>query len=163
LLTMCLYRAVVLLPILSLAAAARTSASNWENVKTLAPGTQIRVAADASKPGTPSQQILGTLESVTDTELVIQQGTGTQSFPRAPIISVSIKTKGRRWRNTLIGMGVGAGVGIGVGYVVVRLNSNDHGLGPCCVDGLVGAIIAPVGGTVIGVSWPTGSPQVYTR
>src|SRR5579863_1944941 len=39
--------------------------SNWDNVKMLAPGTQIRVAAGASKPGA-LQQIQGTLESVAD-------------------------------------------------------------------------------------------------
>jgi hypothetical protein len=43
---------------------------------------------------------------VDDSELVIQQGTGTQSFPRAQIVGVSVKTKGHRLRNTLIGLGV---------------------------------------------------------
>jgi hypothetical protein len=60
-----LTRAVLLLPILSFAAAAQTPVSNWEIVKMLSSGTQVRVAAGTAKP------IQGTLESVTDSELVV--------------------------------------------------------------------------------------------
>src|SRR5579872_1557428 len=97
--TTCLSCAVILIPILALAVWAQVPApdrardSNWDNVKMLAPGAQIRVARDASKPGAP-QQIQGELASVTDSEIVIEHLTGALSFPRAQIVSVSVKTKG---------------------------------------------------------------------
>jgi hypothetical protein len=49
--TTCLSRAVILLPILSLAAAAQVSASNQGTVKMLVTETQVRVAAGTSETG----------------------------------------------------------------------------------------------------------------
>ena len=59
----------------------------------IAPGTEVRVAAGASKP------IRGKLESVTDSSLTVTYKTGTQSFRRPDIQSVSIRKKGHRLRN----------------------------------------------------------------
>ena len=169
--TACLSRAVILIPILSLAAAAqvpasdRTPASHWDNVKMLAPGTQIRVAGDATKPGAP-QQIQGTLESVTDSELIIQPGAGTQSFPRAQIVSVSVKKNEHRRRNALVGLGVGAAAGAAIGFGIGYGQCNKTS-GWCGLDqaggALIGGIGGLVGGTLTGVFWPTGWRKIYNR
>jgi hypothetical protein len=166
-----LSRAVILIPILCLAAAAqvpasdRALASHWENVKMLALGTQIRIADDASKPGAP-QRIQGTLESVTDSELVIKQGTGTQSFPRAQIVGVSVKKNEHRRRNALVGLGVGAAAGAAIGFGIGYAQCNKAG-GWCGLDQAGGAAIGGigglVGGTLTGVFWPTGWRKIYTR
>jgi hypothetical protein len=136
--TASLSRAVILIPILCLAAAAqvlasdRALASHWENVKMLAPGTQIRIADDTSKPGAP-QQLQGTLESVTDSDLVIKQRAGTQSFPRAQIVGVSVKKNEHRRRNALVGLGVGAAAGTAIGFGIGYAQCHKTG-GWCGLD-----------------------------
>jgi hypothetical protein len=132
----------------------------------LAPGTQILVADDASKPGTP-QQIQGTLESVTDSEIVILNGTGTQSFPRAQIVSVSVKKNGHRLRNALVGLGVGTAAGIVIGFGIGHAQCSKTS-GWCGLDQLWGVGVGGVGGlaagTLTGVFWPTeGWRKIYTR
>ncbi len=143
---MIITRALILLPILSLAAAAQAPASKWESVRMLAPGTQVRVAAGTSK------LVQGMLESVTDTDLVLTQGTGPQSFPRAQIGSVSVKKQGCRLRNAFVGMGVGTALGLGVGYGVGQAQGGWDTSGGT----IFGAIVGFVGGTLTGVFWPTG-------
>jgi len=149
---MIITRALILLPILSLTAAAQTPmanhapASKWESVKMLAPGTQIRVAVGTAKP------TVGALESITDTDLVLTQGTGPQSFPRAQIGSVSVEKQGHRLRNALIGMGVGTAAGLGVGYGVGQA----QGGWDTSVGTVFGGLVGFVGGTLTGVFWPTG-------
>jgi hypothetical protein len=131
----------------------------------LAPGTQIRVADDVSKPGAP-QRIQGTLESVTDSELVIQQGTGTQSFPRAQIVSVSVKKDGHRLRNTLVGLGVGTAAGAAIGFGIGHAQCSKT-VGWCGLDQIWGAGVGGtgglIGGTLTGVFWSTGWREIYTR
>ena len=147
-------RAVLVVPFLSLAAAGQTPTSNWEDVKVLAPGTEVRVAADNSKP------IRGKLDSVTDSNLVLRLTTGTQSFPQPEIHGVSVQKKGHRLRNTLIGMGLGTAVGAGIGA------SQTSGCKELLCDLAlpVFAVIGFVGGTVTGLVWPTGGwRQVYAR
>jgi hypothetical protein len=144
---------LLLLPILCVAAAAQTPASKWEIVKAIAPGTPIRVAAGTASP------IVGTLESVTDSELVITQGTGPQSFPRPQIMSVSVRKKGHRLRNTVIGMGAGTAAGIGAGFGYGRAGCDGPG-GWCDlgegVDSAIGGAIGLVVGALTGAFWPTG-------
>jgi hypothetical protein len=154
-----LSRALVLIPILSLAAAAQTPVSNWEIVKMLPPGTQILVVT-----GTPGSGIIkpaqGTLESATDSELVITQRTGPQPFPRAQITSVSIKKPGHRMRNSFIGLGVGTAVGIVFGLTLGAAQADNCHQFLCGlsvpIGGAVFGAIGLVSGTVTGVAWPTG-------
>ena len=122
----------------------------------LAPGTEIRVAAGASKP------IKGTIESVTDAELVLMQGKGPRSFPRPQIVSVSVKGREHRLRNALIGLGVGTVAGFAVGFAVgqsqesgCKASNGCFGLETAGAAG-AGGIIGFVGGTFTGLLWPTG-------
>lgn len=79
--------AAILIPVLSVVCLGQASTSNWENVKAIAAGAQVRVVIGAAKP------LMGTLESVTDTDFVLTQGTGPQSFARARIASVSVRKR----------------------------------------------------------------------
>jgi hypothetical protein len=131
---------------LSLAAAGEAPVANWDTVRMMAPGTEVRVAAGNAKA------IRGKLESVTDGSLIITHATGIQSFERPEIQSISVKKKGHRLRNTFIGMGMGTGAGLGIGAVAAN----------GCTDLLCGLAVAAgvgiglIGGTVVGVVWPTG-------
>jgi len=152
-----LTRAAMLLPILSLAAAAQSPASQWDTLKMLAPGTEVRVASANAKP------MQGTLESVTDSDLVLTQAGGPKSFGRTQILSVSVKGKDHRLRNAMIGLGVGTAAGLAIGFGVGHAQSNncsskggwfcgfDEGVGIA-----VGGVAGLVGGTLTGVFWHTG-------
>ena len=147
-------RAVLVIPLWSLAAAGQAPTPSWEGVKVLAPGTEVRVAAGNSKP------IRGKLDSVTDSSLVLRLATGTQSFPQPEIHGVSVQKKGHRLRNTFIGMGLGTAVGAGIGA------SQASGCKELLCDLAlpVFAVIGFVGGTVTGLVWPTGGwRQVYAQ
>jgi hypothetical protein len=154
-----LSRALILIPILSLAAAAQTPVSNWEIVRMLPPGTEIRVAVGAPGPGL-SKPIQGTLESATDTDLVLTQRTGPQSFPRAQIASVSLKKPGHRVRNSFVGLGVGTAVGIVFGLALGAAQADNCHQFLCGlsvpIGGAVFGAIGLVSGTITGVAWPTG-------
>ena len=152
-----LTRAAMLLPILSLAAAAQTPASQWDTVKMLAPGTEVRVASANAKP------IQGALESVTDSALMLTQAGGPKSFSRTQILSVSVKGKGHRLRNAMIGLGVGTAAGVAIGFGVGHAQANNcskQGGWFCGLDEgadmAMGGVAGLIGGTLTGVFWHTG-------
>jgi hypothetical protein len=147
------HRAVVLIPILSLVATGQIPTSNWDSVKTIAPGTEVSVAAGNSKP------VRGKLETVTDSNLVIGKSTAAQSFLRTDIHGVSVKEKGHRVRNVLVGMGVGLAAGLGVGAAVAN---NCTGIACGGFRVAVGGLIGLGGGIVAGLEFPSGKwRQVY--
>jgi hypothetical protein len=148
-----LHRAVVLLPILSLAATGQVLSASWDSVKMIAPGTEVRVTAGSSQP------IHGKLEVVTDTNLVIGKSSAAHSFSRGDIHSVSVKGKGHRVRNVLIGMGVGTAAGLGIGAAA---GSNCTGIACGGFRVAVGGLIGLGGGIVAGLELPSGKwRQVY--
>jgi hypothetical protein len=153
-----LTRASMLLPILSLAATAQTSESKWDALKMLVPGTEVRVASANAKP------IQGSLESVTDSDLVLRQAGGPTSFGRAQILSVSVKGKDHRLRNAMIGLGLGTAAGLAIGYGIGHAQANNCGNKGgwfCGLDEGVGTVVGGVagilGGTLTGVFWHTGA------
>ena len=147
-------RTVLAIPLLSLAAAGQAPRSNWEGVKVLAPGSEIRVAAGSSKP------VQGKLESVTDSNLILSNATGVESFQRPEVHSVAVKKKGHRLRNTFIGLGVGIAAGLGIGGAAA---SGCKEL-LCELAIPVYAAVGLIAGTVAGLVWPTGRwRQVYAQ
>ena len=146
--------AVLLIPFLSLLANGQTVPSRWADVTAITAGTEIRVDTAASKA------IQGKVASVTDSTLVIKMKTGMQSFEQADVRGVSVKKKGHRLRNTLIGLGIGTGAGLGIG--VGATNGCSEFLCGVAIAGVTG--IGAVSGTVTGLLWRTGGWQpVYAR
>jgi hypothetical protein len=149
------HRAVALIPILSLVASGQVPTSNWDSVKTIAPATEIRVSAGNSKP------VRGKLESVTDSNLVIGKSPTAHSLSRPDIHSVSVKEKGHRVRNVLVGMGVGLAAGLGVGAAV---GHNCTGIACGGFRVAVGGLVGLGGGIVAGLEFPSGKwRQVYAQ
>ena len=150
------HRAAVLLPILSLVAAGQAlSSSSWDGVKAIAPGTEVSVAAGNAKP------VRGKLEAVTDTNLVIGKSSAAHSFPKGDIHSVSVKEKGHRARNILIGAGVGLAAGLGIGAAI---GNGCTGIACGGFRVAVGGLIGLGGGIVAGVELPSGKwRQVYAQ
>ncbi len=97
-----------LMAMVALGAAPQPDNANWDNLKQLAPGTEIKIVLKNVK----SYQ--GKFQSVSDEAIVVQLGKGGQTFTRQNVLRVSIKGEPHRGRRALIGAAVGAGIGLGV-------------------------------------------------
>lgn len=155
-----LIRALAILQVFALAAAAQAPAQNWNNVKALTVGTQVRIAVG-------SRTVNGDLQSVTDDSLAVNSGKGQEMFTRQEVKQVSTKKMGHRLRNTLLGLGIGTGAGVGTGVAIGH--AHDCGTGFLCgvntiAGGALGGAIGLVGGTIIGAVIPTGGwREVYKQ
>jgi hypothetical protein len=84
---------------------AKSPQANWENLKQLAPGQQIRLVLSGAK------SYSGQFRAVSDEAIMARVATGEQTFERQNVLRVSAKGKSRRGRNALIGAAIGAGLG----------------------------------------------------
>jgi hypothetical protein len=128
-----LTRAVAVLLVFALAAAAQSPAQNWDNVKALAVGTLVRIAVGSRTVG-------GNLQNVSDDSLAFNSGKGQEMFTRQEVVRVSVKKSDHRRRDALIGLGIGAGVGALFG-----------GAASCETGGHVPCISKPSRGTLVGI------------
>jgi hypothetical protein len=149
--------AVLLIFVLTFAltAPAQSPAQGWNNVKALAPGTDVRINLN-------SRTVRGKLQSATDDSLAITSDKGPEMFARPDVARVSLRTKGHRLRNALIGLGVGAGIGAGVGAA----SSCNHCISPISKDEAIGIGAGGLGalGAIVGALIPSGGwREVYRR
>lgn len=151
-----LINTITLIPILALSAAAQTSSPGWDVVRAITRSTEVRIVSDNAKA------VRGRLESVTDSLLLISPG--AQSFARAQIVSVSLKRKGHRVRNAIIGIGVGLVAGIGIGLATASRCQGEI-CGIAAAGGVIaGGVLGMGAGAIAGVAWPSGGwRQVYSR
>jgi hypothetical protein len=130
----------------------KSTQANWESLKQLAPGQEVRVVLnDAKSYG-------GQFQSVSDDGIVLRLGKDSQTFERQNVLRVSTRGKSHRGRNALIGLAVGAGAG-----VVVGVASPELGQGKCaqgsCVDAGTVSMVGFWGGVLgagLGAAIPTG-------
>jgi len=148
-------RIAAALLLLAATVAAQTNASNWNTVKALAAGTDVRILNG-------SRTVNGKIEGVTDETIVVNSGKGQETFKQQDVLRVSLKKNGHRMRNALIGLGVGAGVGVGVGAAA---DANCTGL--CFGANFAKAIFTPLGavaGVLVGALIPTGGwREIYKK
>lgn len=137
---------IVLFPALAIA--------GWDNIRALAPGTQVRVVAGNA------QKVSGTLESVTDTTLLLLNNAGRQPFEKTQIASISVKKPGHRQRNILIGLGVGLAAGAALGAAAGDCRTCKQNQAPLGYAIGGGAFW----GSLVGAVWRTGGwRKVYER
>jgi len=137
----------------TLMAAAQFPAQNWDTVKALTTGTEVRIV-------TSSHAIHGEMIRATDDTLVVTSGKGQEMFTHQEVTRVSIRKKGHRLWNTLLGFGAGTGIGLGIGA------ASEAGCRGwfCGLNTAAGGVIGAVGGTVAGAVWPTGGwREVYKQ
>jgi hypothetical protein len=151
-----------LLALLATTAVAQKKAGDWNTVKALSTGTDVRVK-------TGSRTVSGTIDRVTDDTLTMTSGKGSEMFNQQDVARVSVGKKGHRGRNALIGLGIGTGVGFGIGAAVDHVGSCRGGVGFGCI-GLYNpgkVVFTPVGalaGTLVGALIPTGAwREVYEK
>jgi len=93
--------------------------AGWEELKSLAPGHKTEVAL------IKADTVKGSFVSATDTAIVVRDGTGERSIPRAEIKKIKIADPSRRLRNGLIGTAIGAGAGLAIGWAVCPHCANE--------------------------------------
>lgn len=150
-------RLAELLALVATAMAAQTNVVNWNGVKALATGTQVRISAG-------SRPVDGKIDRVTDDALVVTAGKGRETFDRQQVSTVWLRKPSHRGRNALIGLAAGTGAGLGIGMAVSRTNSAQLSIIPS------GAIVAgftvagALGGSIVGVVIPTGGwREIYRK
>ena len=135
----------------------QTLPTNWDRLKQLAPGAELRV--ELKDRGA----VLGEFQSVTGESLVINSRRGQETVTQQTVARVSSKRRSHRTRNALIGLGIGAGAGLGVGAAVDSKNCHTC-FGPN-LPNIGKEICTPLGalaGALIGFLIPTGGwREVY--
>jgi hypothetical protein len=132
-------------------AVAQKSAGDWNTVKALTTGTDVRVK-------TGSRTVSGKLDRITDDTLVMTSGKGSEMFSQQDVTRVSVGKKGHRGRNALIGLGVGGGTGYGVGAAA------DSGCTFICLGRAIALPMGAIAGTLVGAVIPTGGwREVYEK
>ncbi len=126
------------------AADRKTQQANWDNLKMLTPGEEIKVVQKDVK------SYRGRIQTVSDDAIVVRTASGEQTFKHEDILRVSSKSEPRRGRNAAIVAGIGAGVGAGLGGNA-GANNGDAGLG-ALGGGIFGALL----GAGTGVLLPSG-------
>ncbi|MBZ5636846.1 MAG: hypothetical protein LAO55_27295 [Acidobacteriia bacterium] len=144
------------LALLTTTMAAQTNVADWNTVKALTTGTQVRITAG-------SRTVRGEIERTTDDVLVVTTGKGQEMFDRQEVSVVSVKQTSHRKRNTLIGLAAGTGVGLGIGIATRPKPGQLEVITPDAITAGFTAAGA-IGGTLVGVIIPTGGwREVYKK
>ena len=131
----------------------QTGKSDWGNLRQMRSGQQVETVLKDAK------SYRGTLQSVSDDGITIRAVSDEQTFLRANVLRVSVKGKGHRLRNAVLGAGIGAGTGTVVGAAVCGQRSSY-----CKVSQGIsfGARVVGLIGAAVGVLIPTGGwHEVY--
>jgi hypothetical protein len=137
---------------LILPAAAQTA--NWESVQALPPGIVSRVRL------TGDELVQGQLGSVSDDRVVLYLKDAQRMLSRREIAQLSVKKKGHRARNALLGFGIGALGGLAVGAAADARRGHPGFVSDKALCTPLGAI----GGAIVGAVLPTGGWRtVYER
>jgi hypothetical protein len=150
-------RTAALLFLLVATVAAQTNASNWNTVKALSAGTDVRIM-------TGSRTVNGRIDRISDDTLMLASKGGQEKFKPQEVARVSVHGESHRRRNMLIGIGIGAGGGLALGAAAAGTCSGTicGGHGPAVVVGVAGA--GALLGALIGAVIPTGGwREIYKK
>lgn len=143
--------------LLAAPATAQTNASNWNTVKGLTAGTDVRIM-------TGSRTVSGRIDRISDDTLILTSKGGQEVFKPQEVARVSVRGESHRRRNVLIGIGIGAGGGLALGAAAAGTCSGTicGGYGLAVVTGVAGA--GALVGTLIGAVIPTGGwREIYKK
>jgi len=150
-------RAVAGLLAFGLALPAQSALQDWNNLKALAAGSDVRVEAGG-------RTTRGKWQGATDDALTIDAGRGPEMLARAQVTAVAVRGKSHRVRNAVIGLAIGAGAGAGIGAATVGsctgfcISPITRGQAAGIAAGALGAL-----GALIGAVIPPGWHQAYAR
>jgi hypothetical protein len=145
-----------LLALMATTLAAQTNVADWNTVKALTTGTQVRITVG-------SRTVRCGIDRTTDDALVVTTEKGQEMFDRQEVSVVSVKKPSHRKRNTLIGLAAGTGVGLVIGIATRPRPGQLEIITPDAITAGFTAAGA-IGGTLVGVIIPTGGwREVYKK
>src|SRR5258706_6743706 len=121
---------------LAATAFAQPNATDWNTVKALATGADVRLTAG-------SRTVQGKLLRVNDENIVLALGKSQEMFPQQEVLRIRLKGDSHRGRNSLIGLGGGGAVG---GIIGTATYSECNSF--CILNPSRGALAA--GGAIVG-------------
>ena len=124
---------------------AQSSQNNWDNLKRLAPGDDIRIVLNDKK------SYKAEFQSVTDEAVVVRLAAGDQAFDRQSVLRVSTQGKSHRLKNAALGTAIGVGLGAILAASTSRNDSEAQAIGWVVIPPLTGAA-----GAGVGAFLPTG-------
>jgi hypothetical protein len=130
------------------AADRKNDQANWDNLKTLSQGQEVKVVMNDLKAYS------GVFQDVSDEGIRVALHTGNATFARQDIFRVSSKAGTHRLRNAGVGAAIGGGSLAGIAAAKGD-SSGDFGTGAVTVMGLIAgsAIGAVVGALVPSQAW----------
>ena len=133
------------------AADSRNGSGNWDNLKKLAPGDDIRIVLNDAK------SYRAKFQSVSDEAIVVRLVTGEQTFTRENVLRVSTKGQSHRLRNAALGAAIGVGVGFAAAAGTSRNDPEAQAIGYVLIPPALGGA-----GAAVGAILPTGGwHEVY--
>ena len=144
------------LALMAMTLAAQTSVAEWNAVKALTTGTQVRITVG-------SRTVRGGIDRTMDGALVVTTEKGQEMFDRQEVSVVSVKKPSHRKRNTLIGLAAGTGAGLGIGIATRPKPGQLEIITPDAITAGFTAAGA-IGGTLVGLIIPPGGwREVYKK
>ena len=131
--------------------AAQPNLTDWNTVKALATGADVRITIG-------SHMVRGKILRTTDESLVLTFGKGQEMFTQQEVKRVLLRGDSHRGRNSLIGLGGGAAIG-----AVIGATTHKDCTGFCILytsrgtDTAAGAVVLGGIGAAIGALIPTRS------
>jgi hypothetical protein len=86
----------------------KSTQANWESLKHLAAGDQLRVVLNDGK------SYAAKFQGFSDEAIVVRTFAAEQTFSRQDVLRVSARKESHRMRNVLIGAAAGCGAGLGI-------------------------------------------------
>ena len=126
------------------------SNANWDNLKRLTPGDDVRIVLHDKK------SYRAKFQSVADDAIVLRLASGDQTFNRRDVLRISTRGPSRRLRHALIGAAVGAGIGVAAAAGTRREDTENPALGYAVLPPLFAGFGAGIGAFV-----PSGWHDVY--
>jgi len=123
----------------------KSAQANWNILKGLTPGDDIRIVLNDKKT------YRAQFQSVSEESIVVRLATGDQAFDRQSVLRVSTQGKSHRLRNA----GLGAAMGVGLGAITAASTSRNDSE----ARAIGWAVLPPVSGAVgagVGALLPTG-------
>jgi len=153
-----LVRGFVALLVIAVTARAQPALEDWNNVKALGAGPQVRI-----KMG--KRTIRGYIQGASDDTVTVNTEAGKEMIARQSVTDIAVRKAGHRGRNALFGAGIGAAFGVLSASTTYSPCTNCFTPGPS--KGAViaaGAVVFGGIGAAIGALIPSGGWRgVYRR
>jgi len=126
---------------------AKSPQADWNNLKGLAPGDDIRIVLN------DTTSYKAKFQSESDQAIVVRLVTGEQTFTRESVQRVSTKGKSHRLRNAALGAAIGVGLGAVLAASTSRNDSEAQAIGWVVAPPFMGAAGAGIGAFLPSGGW----------